>query len=318
MRRLLALAAALALLIAPAAARADGASLAVSSSAVTQGRSVMLSLAGFAPKETISLWLTLPDYRVQALGDLQAGADGMATYDLAVTVGYAVGGYAVSARGDRSGMLASARLDVLAAQGAAPTPGVTLGVDRSSGPQGECFYFEGAGYAASETIAVWLRLPDGAVTNEGLVGEFAAKDTGGFRYRICFGPLAAAGEYAFTAYGKASGRTGVATFRLERGDELGASPGGAVLFADPPTARQLDTITIVGGGFDPGETISLWITLPNGVAQSLFAGRTSDGTFQVDVALPALPVGRHLISAYGQASGQRAVAELELLPGDGG
>jgi hypothetical protein len=317
MRRFLTLVAMLALAMSAAPAHAEGASLAISPASAPQHSSVALSLSGFAPKEVVSLWLTLPDYSVFALADVVAGADGAAALVLPISAGLPVGAYGISARGNRSGLRATARLAVTPGAGAAATPGVTLSVDQSTRPQGECFRFGGAGYQPGETVAAWLRLPDGAVTNEGLEGEFPADGAGSFHYEICFGRLAAEGTYAFTAYGKASGRTGVAEFQLVRGDYLGAPSGGAVLFVDPPAARQLDTVTVVGGGFAPGETVSLWITLPNGVALGLFTGRTEDGTFQVDVTLPPLPVGTHYVSAYGQRSGKRAVAPLVLVPGDG-
>jgi hypothetical protein len=319
MRRLLTFMALLALALPAAApARAEGASLAVSPASAPQHSSVALSLAGFASKEVVSLWLTLPDYSVSSLADVAAGTDGAVALDLPISAGLPVGAYGVSARGNRSGRLATARLVVTPGAGAAPTLGITLSVDQRTRPQGECFRFSGAGYRAGETVAAWLRLPDGAVTNAGLEGEFPADGAGSFHYEICFGHLAAEGTYAFTAYGKASGRTGVAEFQLARGDYLGAPAGKAVLFVDPQVAHQLDTVTAIGGGFAPGETVSLWITLPNGVVRDLFTGRTEDGTFEVAVALPPLPVGTLYISAYGQRSGVRAVAPLELTAGNGG
>ena len=318
MRRLLTLVAVLALAMAAAPARAAGASLAVSPTSAPQRSSVALGLSGFTPGEAVSLWLTLPDYRVSALGDVAAGADGTASTDLPISAGLPVGAYAVSARGNRSGLRAAARLVVTPGVGAPPSSSVGLHVDHSTLPQGECFLFSGSGYRPDEIIAVWLRLPDGAVTSAGLEGEFSADGAGEFHYQICFGHQAAAGAYVFTAYGKASLLTGVAGFVIARGDDLAVPAGAAVLQVDPPAARQLDRVTLAGGGFAPGETVSLWITLPNGIAMGLFTERAADGTFHVDMALPPLPVGTLQISAYGQRSGERAVTPLELLPGDGG
>jgi len=319
MRRTLGLVALLALIMSALAtpARADGASLTVSATSVTQDDTISLTLSGFTPKEVISFWLTLPDYSVEASGDLVADTDGAAAGNLHIAIDMPVGAYSVSARGNSSGLLATARVEVKAAAGAPASPGVILNVEQRSLPQGECFYFTGVGYQGAERIAVWLRTPDGAVTNDGLEGEFPADSGGGFSYSICFGRLAAEGTYAFTAYGKESAQTGIVEFQLQRGDYLSAPAGGAVLFVDPATAHQLDTVSIVGGGFEPGERVSLWITLPNGVVLDLTSGFTDDGTFQQDVVLPPLPVGTHYVSAYGQTSGLRAVATLDLLPGDG-
>ncbi|MBX0331054.1 hypothetical protein K2Z83_25710, partial [Oscillochloris sp. ZM17-4] len=98
MRRLLALAALLLVFaLAPAApARAEGAALEVSPASAPQGAPVTVSLSGFAPREVVSLWLTLPDYRVEAIGDLAADVGGAASYDLAISVGMPVGAYGVS------------------------------------------------------------------------------------------------------------------------------------------------------------------------------------------------------------------------------
>ncbi len=183
-------------------------------------------------------------------------------------------------------------------------------------PQGYCFDFMGEGYAAEEEISVWLRMPDGSVSDDGLETEFLSESDGSFGYYVCFGRLSAEGTYAFTGYGNSSGRTGIVEFELERGDYIEA-PNDATLIVVPGEAEQLDTVTLIGTGFLPGEKISLWITLPNGVVLSLFSGITQDGTFEEEVTVPPLPIGTHYISAYGHTSGIRAVATLELLPGDG-
>lgn len=314
---LLALALSAALL--PAApARAQSAALAVSPPAAPQNSTVALSLSGFAPREAVSLWLTLPDYSVAPLGDLTADGAGAAGLELFVGVDVPVGRHAISARGNRSGRLASAPFELAPAAGAPATPGVSIAVAQERLPQGQCLDFSAAGFAAGEPISVWLNLPDGTVSADGLESGFAADSAGGFAYGICFSNLTAEGRYSFSAAGRASGRVGIAGFSLVRGDYLGDPVGQAALFVDPPQARQLDTVTVVGGGFRPGERVILWLTLPNGVVLDLFSGRTEDGTFAVDVALPALPVGRHAITAYGETSGLRGVATLDLLPGDGG
>lgn len=299
-------------------AQAAGATLVVGPTSAPQNSSVGLSLAGFTPHEVVSLWLTLPDYSVQAVGDLEVGDSGAATKTLAITNDMPVGVYSVSARGNSSERLATARLEVLTGAGPTPSSSIILTVSQHSRPQGECFDFVGTNFDKGEPIAIWLRTPDGSVSGEGLESEFLADGGGGFAYYICFGRLAAEGTYALTAQGKKSGLTGIVEFKLERGDYLGAPSDGVVLLVDPAVARQLETVTLVGGGFEPGEEVSFWITLPNGVVLPIGSGFTEDGTFQQDLTLPTLPVGTHYISAYGQNSGLRAVAELELLPGNGG
>lgn len=319
MRRILVLVALLALFLSASAvpASAAGASLVVSPTSIFQNEVVTLSMSGFAPKEVVSLWLTLPDYSVVAQNDVLADTAGIAIQDVFFGAYMPVGVYGVSARGNSSGLLSTAQLEVVPGVGSPASPSVVLTVEQSTQPQGECFDFTGAGFNSEETISVWLRDPDGSVSSAGLEREFAADSAGSFSYGICFGRLAAEGTYAFTAYGKSSALTGIVEFKLERGDYLGVPNDGAVLIVDPGVAYQLDTISVIGTGFLPGETVSIWITLPNGVVQSIMSGITLDGTFAEDLVLPPLPVGKHYLSAYGQSSGLRAVAELELLPGNG-
>ncbi|NJN18086.1 MAG: hypothetical protein HC822_18370 [Oscillochloris sp.] len=302
----------------PAMVRAESAQLTLTPDAAPQNSTVTVTLSGFAGGEPVTLWLTLPDYRVIGLGDVTADRQGAAAVDFTVGVDVPVGRHMFSARGNLSGATATAAFDLTPAPGASSSPGVSLIADAAVSPQGTCFLFAGAGYGGNEPIAVWLNLPDGTVSNEGLSDDVRTDAQGAFGYRICFGSDSAQGTYAFTAYGRASGLTGIAEFTLERGDYLAAPSGDAVLFVDPPQARQLELVTLVGGGFEPGERVSLWLTLPNGVVVDLFSGRTEDGTFAVDLELPAaLPAGTHIVSAYGQTSGVRATAPLELLPGDG-
>ncbi len=318
MRRMVVLLATIALVMTAftTPARAEGGMMVVTPTAIEQGDYITMTLTGFEPKEVISFWLTLPDYSVDYVGDLVADDDDTTVAHIDLGVDRPVGEYSVSARGNSSGTLAIAHFMVNAAPGAPATPGVYLMVEQELLPQGYCFDFTGAGYAAEEPISVWLRMPDGSVSDDGLETEFLSEDDGTFGYYIWFGWLSAEGTYAFTAYGHESDRTGIVEFDLERGDYIEA-PNEATLIVIPDVAEQLDTVTLIGMGFLPGEEVSLWITLPNGVVLDMFSGITEDGTFEEEITLPPLPVGTHHISAYGHTSGVRAVTTLDLWPGDG-
>ncbi|EFO81995.1 hypothetical protein OSCT_0144 [Oscillochloris trichoides DG-6] len=317
MRRLTVLLATIALVMTAFAtpARAQSASMVVTPTSIQQGEYITLTLNGFKAEEVISFWLTLPDYSVDYVGDLVAD-DGTTIVYIGIPVSMPVGAYSVSARGNTSRLLATGSFEVNAASGRPATPGVSVTVEQELLPQGYCFDFAGEGYAAKEKISVWLRMPDGSVSDDGLETEFLSDADGTFGYYVCFGRLSAEGTYAFTAFGNTSNRTGIVEFELERGDYIEA-PNDATLVVIPDQAEQLDVVTIIGTGFLPGEEISLWITLPNGVVLDMFSGITVDGSFQEEITLPPLPVGTHYISAYGHTSGIRAVATLELWPGDG-
>lgn len=89
----------------------------------------------------------------------------------------------------------------------------------------------------------------------------------------------------------------------------------AILVAEPPQAAPGDQVTLIGADFQAGERISFWITLPDGKAEEMFSGITADGTFAVEYRLPALPAGRHHVTAYGQSSDLTAIEALVIVPG---
>lgn len=300
----------------PAApAYAQGTSLTVTPSSAPQNSVVVFTFAGFQAKESVNLWLTLPDYSVVGLGNVIVGSSGGGDLPVFISSAFPTGRHYFSARGNKSGLTAVTPFDLTIGAGAGNSPGITLTVDEDTKSQGNCFLIEGSGYASNETLASWLRLPNDVVIG---FGEFQASSSGTFADIVCAGSLGFEGTHYYTAYGKSSGSTGIATFTLTRGDYIGAPAGGATLEAQPSSAKQLDVITLVGTGFLPGETISLWLTLPDGRVLSMFEGVTATGNFAVDVFLPPLPVGRHYFSAYGQTSGLRAIAPFDLEPGTGG
>ncbi|NNJ13363.1 hypothetical protein EKD04_023845 [Chloroflexales bacterium ZM16-3] len=149
MRRNFGLVALLALIISAfaAPARAASASLIINPTSISQDDTVSLTLSGFTPKEIVSFWLTLPDYSVESSGDLVADVDGAVSGYMYISVGMPVGTYSLSARGNSSGMLATAQMEVKAAVGVPASSGVAIDVEQRTLPQGDCFYFTGAGYA---------------------------------------------------------------------------------------------------------------------------------------------------------------------------
>ncbi|PDW02573.1 hypothetical protein [Candidatus Viridilinea mediisalina] len=302
------------LAVLPIPVQAQGASLSITPAIAPQNSVVTLTLAGFEPREVVSLWLTQPDASVLRLGDVRVGSTGILETPLFVSSSFPTGVHSFSARGNRSQRLAITQFELTIGRGYEPSPGVEINVDMVQRPQGQCFLFSGSGYSPNERISVWIRFPANEIED---VGRITASPGGTFMDELCFGRLDPEGLYHYTAHGNSSHRTGIGTFNLRRGDYLGALPGAATLTVIPDAARQLDYATLIGTGFLPGETVSLWLTLPDGVVLSLFQGITVDGTFAEDIFLPPLAAGRHYFSAYGQTSGQRAVAAFDLWPGDG-
>lgn len=191
--------------------------------------------------------------------------------------------------------------------------GPELTVEPQAFPQGACLAYRATGFEPAEAVGLWFTRPDGSASAEGLPAVVRADNDGILIGSFCPPGTGATGRYALTAQGRVSARTAVVHFQLLPGDPLGVPAGGAVLFADPPRATVGQLVDLVGGGFQPGETLSLWLTLPDGSVRELDGGRTRDGTFLLPLDLAGLPPGSHGISAYGQRSRLRAVAPLEVL-----
>ncbi len=295
--------------VAPVLALPDGGGI--------QNETIEVHLAGFAPGESITLWQTFPNYKVLPLHNVTANRDGEATTNLFIDPSIPVGTHALSARGNSSDALAMVSFPVHAPEVALKNS-VEIVLVESGFQQGTPFTFAGSGYDPSEPVSLWLTLPDGAVRDLQIVqagdGEFTYSFTPGVEDPI--------GTYQITAFGRSSERTAITSFEVEAADYLiEAAPATLEVF--PSQVRQLDVVTITGHGFDAGEVVSLWLTLPDGAVVTLYEGVTMTGAFQERVYLPAvipeggLPVGVHNFSAYGSTSGRRAVASFELLPGSG-
>jgi hypothetical protein len=297
----------------------SSASLKVVAGGGYQNEEIEVRFTGFDADETLSLWQTYPDYKVLPHANVSVNDQGEAIVKVPMDSTMPVGRHALSAYGTSSERLAIGEFDLYASEPDLAT-GVEVYVSSDQGnAQGSVFSFMGAGYNPSEPISIWITHPDGSV--EGLKSVVAGDDTT-FTFEFIPNGTHGEGTYYLTAFGRASNKTGVVAFTIERGDFL-AAEAGAVLEVSPNRVEQLGYITLTGSGFEAGEIIGLWLTLPNGSVVSLYEGVTLNGSFREEIYLPAvipeggLPAGSHQFSAYGQASQRRAVTSFELLPGNG-
>lgn len=283
-----------------------------------QNDTVTLIGSGFAPGETVSIWITYPDYSVFGVAEVVTNGDGSFNFpyvpDFLGAAFTPVGRYTYTAFGQRSGREVYATIDVGVGQAPGPSPNVTLKAEPLRDQQGRTYVFRGSGYGANEPVAVWLRYPDFSVEDLGRVQagpggqiEYVLKMTG-----------APVGRYALTARGLQSGANGIAEFELQIAD-LTKPSGEAALKVEPALNTQRSFATFTGRGYLPEEIVTIWVTLPD--ASTRWIGDVqadSDGAFSTSLYLSEQePAGTRTYTAYGNTSGRRATATHTLLPGGG-
>lgn len=296
--------------------RAATASLTISSSVANQNDTMTLIGEGFDPNETVTIWITDPEYRVYTVAEVKANEEGAFDYpyvpDYLGAEFTPTGKYTYSAMGKSSGREVHSSVQVNIGSAPASSPSVRVIVDPGDDRQGSFFVVRGANYAAEETLAIWLRYPDHTVED---LGYITTDQNGAFEYtlRIDGAPI---GRYAFTARSLNTGLNGIAEFNL-RVNDLTRANGVAELSIRPSSDKQRSEIIFEGAGFQAGEVVSIWVTLPDFSTASLGDIRAEeDGTFAASLYISEqVPVGRHTFTAFGNTSKLRAVADFILNPG---
>lgn len=283
-----------------------------------QNDTVTLVGTGFSPGETVSVWITYPDYTVYGVAEVATNGDGSFSYpylpDFLGATFTPTGRYTYTAHGQSSGREVYASIDVAIGQAPGTTAGVTLTAEPRRDTQGSYYVFSGAGYGADEEVAVWLRYPDNHVED---LGRISAGPSGRIEYVLYVGG-APVGRYALTARGLRTGLNGISEFDV-RVDDLTQATGQASLLVRASPDNQRSYATFEGHGYQPREIVTVWATLPD--YSTLWVGdvqASDDGSFVAVLYLSEQePVGKRTYTAYGNTSGLRAVADYVLTPGGG-
>jgi hypothetical protein len=297
---------------------AQSASLSASPAAPRQNDTVTLVGSGFSPGETVSVWITYPDFTVFGVAEVVTNGDGSFNFpylpDFLGATFTPTGRYTYTAFGQSSGREVYAAIDVAIDQAPPTSSGVTLTVEPGRDSQGSYFVFRGSGYRGGEEIALWLRYPDNTVAD---MGRVVAGPGGQMEY-VLYAGGAPVGRYAFTARGLASAANGIAEFDLLV-DDLTQETGRATLSVSPTPDTQRSYAVFTGSGFRPREIVSVWVTLPD--FSTMWVGdiqADSDGAFSATLYLSEQePVGKRTYTAYGNLSGLQGVADYQLQPGGG-
>ncbi len=299
----------------PARGQEESATITIQPETAPQNSTITMTLSGFLPDEEVTIWQTLPDLSVNALGNIEVDNAGGATVSLFVSSANPTGTHAFSARGNTSLREATAYLELTLGEGAAPSSRIQILVRAEIGPQGSTFTFTGNGYQPDEEVAIWINLPNDTV--QGL-GRVRTDVEGTFELTLSLGSSYPEGVYELTAFGLKSKLTGITPFELVRGGADVVERPVSTLIVTPPQVQQFDVISVTGNNFGADETVSLWVTLNNGSVLPIGrTGTADDGSFvfQYEIDGRRFPAGVHEITAQGNESGLSAITTFEVLPG---
>jgi hypothetical protein len=274
---------------------------------------VTLIGSSFDKNEFVGLWVTLADGSIWGLdnGALRADEGGVFGIDLRLSSALPTGLHYFSVQGKTSGRGATQPFYLLPGRGPAPTAGTRLTFTPATAKQLDTVDFMADGFAANETVSLWLTQPDGSVVG---LGEMQADENGTFGGSLFLPGQLPVGRHYFTAYGNRSRNTAITPFVLQYGNGLNVP--GATLAVEIGRAPQRSFIELTGEGFTPNESVSFWLTQPDGSVVAL-GDVDADGDGNLSAVLylsERLPTGTHYLSFRSNRSNQGGFYKLFLEP----
>jgi len=131
------------------------------SSIVEDGRRITFHGSGFASRERISTWLTLPDQSVISSEYFSSDKAGEAVLEVPIQRYAASGTWHLTAYGIRSQTPATIQFTVL---GVDPSLAAAVSaVWPAQAPAGTSFRFVGYGFGSEEYASFWITAPDGSI-----------------------------------------------------------------------------------------------------------------------------------------------------------
>jgi hypothetical protein len=297
-----------------------------------------VELHGFLDQETVNVSVQFPDGRIFSVLDtfLLDGVVNMPShyttsylgdiagdlyFELPVTNKWPYGCYKLTAVGQGSGQTATSYLVVAPRTGGAPSANPAKLVAWNNGTfnafaaHGSLVNIHGTGFLPNEVISVWITQPNGAVVD---YPQQITSDAGNFESSFVFSEAYPTGKYTFTALGTISGYQVFAPFDLR---SQNSTPSGwaqlRIAYPFPAKTNQNDWINISGTLFSPGETVGVWMTLPDNSVRGL-PSQIADGNgdFFADIDLDErLPVGRYSVTVKGVVSGRLVIATFDVTQG---
>lgn len=263
---------------------------------VAVGQTVSFTGSGFDPGERISLWTTAPSGTPAALDGVTAATDG----SFATTVSFPSDGYwQVTAQGNASARQVIGGYNV-GTSGTSGTSGggnlapVTPG--STTVAIGQTVTFTGTGFNANELVSVWTTAPD---SQTAALPGVSADASGAVALSVSF---PSAGYWQVTAQGLSSNVQSIS------GYTVGSSASGGV--APPSPAAGMVAVgrnaTFTASGYQPGETVAIWTTAPDGTPAAL-PGGTADTAGRITLTTAFPTPGYWQITAQGITSGVQKI-----------
>ncbi|RRR73863.1 MAG: hypothetical protein EI684_08210 [Candidatus Viridilinea halotolerans] len=178
-----------------------------------QGATFVFRGSGYAPGETVAIWLRYPDNRVNDLGHTTAGSGGVFEYVLRMG-GAPVGNYALTAYGMHSASTGIAAFQLLPGDQTRALGSATLNAGPSSSTQRSYLTFSGAGFQPGEVVTIWTTLSD---LSTRWVGDLAVNSDGTFQANLYTNERDPAGTRVYTAFGNRSGLRATANYTVVPG-----------------------------------------------------------------------------------------------------
>lgn len=311
--------------------------------AAYQGSTINLELVGLRSDIPVELDVTFPDGRVYALNETQVGLDGLInqpvnapfavplsnggyrSLPVLIDANFPYGCHLFSAR--QGGLISQLVIAVVPGGQPGANPGLAhltvadATTGDASGWQNSLTNIVGGGFVPGEQVSIWVTAPDGTIVpwpdayGGATAVEFFADNGGRISLTFRFTGANATGLYQFTAEGRFSRYRVIAPFTLTP-PPVAEQGYAEIRVAYPADAggSQRSEFVIVGERFFPGETVVIWVTLPD---ESVFtlpdAYADSYGVFSTSVRMnEMLPVGLYQFSAKGVTSGSLAIGAFTV------
>ncbi len=240
--------------------------------------------SGFQPGETVSIYWLGPAGPV--LGTFEASDTGELIGRVNVPATAQLGTYNIYVRGDSSNQVGAVKYEVTS------LVAVSLRLAITSGRAGSATTVIGSGFKPGETVTIYWLGPAGPV-----LGSFRASATGELVGRVNIPATTQLGTYNIYVRGNSSGQVGAVKYTVTH---LVA----VRLRLAIPSGRAGSPTTVIGSGFKPGESVTIYWLGPAGPVLGTFrASATGELIGRVNIPATA-QLGTFNIYVRGNSSSQ--------------